>query len=208
MLEYAGVEYDEKLYDVGPPPTMDRSSWLNDKFNLGLDFPNLPYYIDGDFKITQSHVIMRHLANVHNMCGRSEDQRVRADLLASTIYDFHMDYCRTIAYNPDHEKNKADYLKNLADRLKMLVKFIGTKKFVVGDDLTYADFVLYEYLEGQKVYQPEILTDYPTLAEFVKRINELPAVAKYFSSPRAIKAPFNGAPAYIGGQYSDILNKK
>ena len=30
----------------GPAPTFDRSAWMDVKFTLGLDFPNLPYYIE------------------------------------------------------------------------------------------------------------------------------------------------------------------
>ncbi|TOF72058.1 hypothetical protein CGJ15_27680, partial [Vibrio parahaemolyticus] len=66
MLEYLGTEYEEKFYNFGPAPDFDRSEWLNEKFKLGLDLPNLPYYIDGDIKITQSHAILRHLGRQNN----------------------------------------------------------------------------------------------------------------------------------------------
>uniref|UniRef100_A0A8C2M9K0 glutathione transferase n=1 Tax=Cricetulus griseus TaxID=10029 RepID=A0A8C2M9K0_CRIGR len=44
------------------------SQWLNEKFKLGLDFPNLPYLIDGSHKITQSNAILRYIARKHNLC--------------------------------------------------------------------------------------------------------------------------------------------
>ena len=31
----------------------------------GLPLPNLPYYIDGDLKLTQSMAILRHLGRKH-----------------------------------------------------------------------------------------------------------------------------------------------
>ena len=37
----------EKFYEMGPAPTFDKSDFHNVKDTLGLDFPNLPYYIDG-----------------------------------------------------------------------------------------------------------------------------------------------------------------
>uniref|UniRef100_A0A6G1SP38 Glutathione S-transferase n=1 Tax=Aceria tosichella TaxID=561515 RepID=A0A6G1SP38_9ACAR len=208
LLEQAGADYEEKLYECGPPPDFDRSSWLNEKFTLGLDFPNLPYYMDDDVKLSQSHVILRYLARKHKLDGNNEQERVRTDLVATQVMDFHMDYARTIAYNPEHEKNKETYEKNLADRLKALAEFLGDRQFVAGDHVTYGDFVLYEYLEGQNFYKPGVLKDHPTLEKFVERVNELESVKKYFNSSRAIKAPFNGAPAYIGGPYSDQIAKK
>jgi glutathione S-transferase len=42
MLAHAGVEYEDKRYNIkGEAPNFDRSEWLADKFNLGLDFPNV-----------------------------------------------------------------------------------------------------------------------------------------------------------------------
>lgn len=53
LLAYREVEYTDKLYNIGPAPDFDRSEWLNEKETLGLDFPNLPYLLDGDVKLSQ-----------------------------------------------------------------------------------------------------------------------------------------------------------
>ena len=207
LLEQAGVQYEEKLYKCGPPPSFDRSQWLNEKFNLGLDFPNLPYYVDGDVKLTQSHVILRHLARKHSLAGKTENDQLRVDLLATQTLDFHMEYAR-IVYNPQFADLKADYEKALPDKLKLLANFLGDNKFVAGDYVTYADFVLFEYLEGQIYFSPQTLRDFPALDQFHKRVLALEAVDKYFKSPKAIKFPFNGAPAFFGGVYSEQLLKQ
>ena len=67
MLEIAGipynlVEYNAKQREDG---TADRSEWESVKYTdeLGLDFPNLPYYMEpSGFKISQSNAIMRRIA--------------------------------------------------------------------------------------------------------------------------------------------------
>ena len=41
MLEYLGVEYEEKLYNFGPPPDYSRDEWLSAKPTLGLEFVNV-----------------------------------------------------------------------------------------------------------------------------------------------------------------------
>jgi hypothetical protein len=53
VLHYAEAPFEDKRYEYGSTPQTLRSIWLADKPNLGLDFPNLPYYIDGDLKLTQ-----------------------------------------------------------------------------------------------------------------------------------------------------------
>lgn len=207
VLEHAGVEYEEKLYKTGPPPDFDRQDWLNDKFNLGLDFPNLPYWIDGDVKLTQSMVILRHLARQHGLDGKTEADKARADLVAAQVFDYHMEYARVV-YNPSFLDLKDNFVKTLPDKMQKFSDFLGDRKFVVGDYLTWADFVLFEHLEFQSNMVPDLLKDHPNLSEFHQRISSLESVQKYFNSPKAIKFPFNGAPAYFGGQYSDILAKK
>ncbi|VDL65089.1 unnamed protein product [Hymenolepis diminuta] len=70
LLRYLGVDFEEKLYHFGPAPDFDGKEWFDEKFKLGLDFPNLPYYIDGDFKLTQSSAILEYIADKHDM-GRN-----------------------------------------------------------------------------------------------------------------------------------------
>ena len=53
LLAYRQVDYNDKVYKIGGAPDFDRSEWLADKESLGLDFPNLPYLIDGDVKLSQ-----------------------------------------------------------------------------------------------------------------------------------------------------------
>jgi glutathione S-transferase len=42
--------------------------------NLGLDFPNLPYLIKGDFKLTESIAIAKYIAKISdkkNLLGKT-----------------------------------------------------------------------------------------------------------------------------------------
>ena len=53
MLAYVGVKFEDKLYE-----SSERDVWLSDKPNLGLDFPNIPYYIAGDVKMSHFWAIL------------------------------------------------------------------------------------------------------------------------------------------------------
>lgn len=205
LLTHVGVDFEDKLYKCGPPPTFDRSDYLKDKFNLGLDFPNLPYYIDGDVKLTQSGAILRYLATKYGLNGKNLIDQARIDLLAAQVTDYHMDFVR-IVYNPEYNNLKAEYEKGLPEKLERLTKFLGDRKYVAGDYVTCADFVFFEYLEGQLYFSPNLLKDFPVLEQYHKRILALEGVDKYFKSAKAIKYPFNGAPAFFGGAYSDQLS--
>lgn len=47
VLEYAGADWKEVQESCEGPPNYSKAEWLAKKFTLGLDFPNLPYMIDG-----------------------------------------------------------------------------------------------------------------------------------------------------------------
>ena len=53
-MVYLGIEYDEHQYEQGDGPQFDRSQWLSVKDTLELDFTNLPYLIDGEYRITET----------------------------------------------------------------------------------------------------------------------------------------------------------
>ena len=73
IFSYSGVEFEDEMLICG-------SCWFGkDKFSLGLDFPNLPYYVDGDVKVTQSNAILRFIARKYDnkMLGTNMTEMAR-----------------------------------------------------------------------------------------------------------------------------------
>lgn len=56
QLIYMGVEYNDIQFAFKEGEN-HRAEWEKHKFNLGLEMPNLPYFIDGNVKITESLAI-------------------------------------------------------------------------------------------------------------------------------------------------------
>lgn len=56
-----------------------------EKFTLGLDFPNLPYLKAGDVKLTQSLAILRFLARRHGLFPETEQNQQRVDLAEQQV---------------------------------------------------------------------------------------------------------------------------
>uniref|UniRef100_A0A8C0SN11 Glutathione S-transferase n=1 Tax=Canis lupus familiaris TaxID=9615 RepID=A0A8C0SN11_CANLF len=132
LLEYTDSHYEEKKYTMGDAPDYDRSQWLNEKFKLGLDFPNLPYLIDGAHKITQSNAILRYIARKHNLCGETEEEKIRVDILENEVMDTRIYFAR-ICYSPDFEKLKPEYVKAIPNKMKLYSQFLGKRPWFAGE---------------------------------------------------------------------------
>jgi len=196
LLAYSGTEYEDKRYNIGPAPEYDRTEWLTDKFSLGLDFPNLPYYLDGDLKLTQSLAIIRHIARKTKLDGQTEEEKLRVELVEQQLVDMNMAIVR-LCYDPNFEALKGDYLKNLPTSLELLSTFLGERPFLAGESVTYVDFMAYEYLDKMNAFAPDELAKVPNLKKFLERVEALPQVATYLKT--APKGAFNGPMAKWGG---------
>ena len=98
LLEHTGTKYEDHRLSRGPPPEYDRTSWTELRRTVGLDFPNLPFLIDGDLKITQSNAILRFIARRHGLLGQTEEERVRVDILSEQLMDLRNGLAR-LCYN-------------------------------------------------------------------------------------------------------------
>ncbi|XP_054994931.1 glutathione S-transferase Mu 2-like [Sorex araneus] len=199
LLEYTDTKYEEKKYKMGDAPDYDRSQWLDEKYKLGLDFPNLPYLIDGARRITQSNAILRYLARKNNLCGETEEEQIRMDILENQIMDSVMQMART-CYSPDYEKLKPDYLKGLPDTLKQFSQFLGKRPWFAGDKLTYVDFLAYDLFDKLRMFEPPCLDAFPNLQDFVARFEGLKKISAYMKSSRYLPRPVFGKMALWGNK--------
>ena len=69
ILHYTDTEYEDTVWEV-----TKREVWMDakSKNDVSLDFPNLPYWIDGNVKLTQSSAILRHLARKNGLYGLTD----------------------------------------------------------------------------------------------------------------------------------------
>ncbi|XP_039697060.1 glutathione S-transferase Mu 1 isoform X3 [Pteropus medius] len=188
LLEYTASNYEEKKYTMGDAPDYDRSQWLSEKFQLGLDFPNLPYLIDGSHRLTQSNAILRYIARKHNLCGETEEEKIRVDILENEVMDISNQLAR-VCYSPDFEKLKPEYLKALPEKMKLFSQFLGKRSWFAADKLTYVDFLAYDILDLHRIFEPKCLDAFPNLKDFVARLEGLEKISAYMKSSRFIPSP-------------------
>ncbi|XP_015916708.1 glutathione S-transferase [Parasteatoda tepidariorum] len=189
LLYYKNVQFEDKRYQRD-------GTWDKEKSTFGFDFPSLPYYIDGKVKLTQSITILRYLAKKFDLEGTCEMERVRVALAEQQIWDFYMAFVHAVV-KPGTEKRE-EYLKKVPDSFKLLEAFIGSHKYMVGDNLTYVDFMGYELLDFNILLSRDILDGFPILKAYHERIRNLPELQDYFNSSTYKKWPIFKPPAAWG----------
>ncbi|KAM6218735.1 glutathione S-transferase Mu 1 [Rhynchocyon petersi] len=199
LLEYTDSKYEEKKYTLGDAPDYDRSQWLNEKFKLGLDFPNLPYLLDGAHKITQSNAILRYIARKHNLCGETEEEKIRVDILENQVMDTRIELAR-VCYSPDFEKLKPSYLEGLPGKMKLYSQFLGKRPWFAGDKITFVDFLAYDVLDMNRIFEPKCLDAFPNLKDFMARFEGLDRISAYMKSSKFLPRPLFGKHALWGNK--------
>lgn len=163
-----------------------------------MDFPNLPYLVDGERKIVQSNAIMRYIARKHNMCGETEDERIRVDILENQAMDFRNGFVMLCYMN--YDTNKDTYLNTLPNKLKGFSSFLASRDWFAGDKITFVDFIMYELLDQHRMFDCKCLDAFDNLKKFMDRFEALDKIAAYMKSQKFIKNPVNNKMAKWGNK--------
>jgi len=198
ILHYVGEDHEDKLYAFQPEKENPREQWLNEKFALGLDFPNLPYYIDGDLKITQSNAIIHYLGIKYKLNGKTPKEEATVAMLQGEIYDLRMSMARTV-YNPDYANLRPAFMETLKTKLKEWDAYLAGKKFVLGNEVTVADFNLCDFLDNLTVFEPGLVDSFGNLKNQKQSVEALPPIAKFLKSKAYLDWPINAPMASWGG---------
>ncbi|XP_012944248.1 glutathione S-transferase Mu 3 [Aplysia californica] len=194
IMAYSGVDFSDDRYAVGPPPEYNRDVWFSVKFTLGLDFPNLPYYIDDKVKLTETNAIFRYLGRKYNLYGDDDVAKANCDLILEMAMGLRNGFVG-LCYGKNFDENKPAYLEKAKKQLDAFEAYLGDKKFFAGDKVTVADFHMFEMLDQHNTFEPSLLDNSPKLKQFWQRFRDLPAIKAYLSSDKYKERPINNPSA-------------
>ncbi|KAJ6648836.1 Glutathione S-transferase B, partial [Pseudolycoriella hygida] len=131
LLEIAGVDYEEKLYNID-----DRVDWDEKKESLEFTYPNLPYIIDGDRKMTEHLPIMRYISRKFGLAPTTEDEIIISDQTESLVFDLRFRFYM-VAYAPVEifDDKKTEWLRVAHRKLNYLDHLLEKNKYVTGSRL-------------------------------------------------------------------------
>jgi glutathione S-transferase len=185
---------------------------MAEKFTLGLDYPNLPYFIDGNVKLSQSVAIMRHLGRLYKLNGQTPEEECRVDQAELQIIDFRLDIIKLFYNDWDNTEAKANFLNpeernSLPYFYKLFENVLKEREFIAGDSVTYPDFLLWECLDYVLYAFPSFTDAFPSVKAYYGRIDALPGMTKLRASDKWMEWPLVSSYAKFGFKEEDKLGR-
>ena len=168
-----------------------REEWLAKReeiFKEGDPFPNCPYIIHGDFKLTETGALPFYICKIadrQDLIGKTLQDEARVNQIKGVITDLHLATSGAI-YDQDKEAKIKEAIKEggkthiFAQRLS---DFLGEQDFLLGY-LTFVDLLLVHFLQfGRNLCLSLDLGDpfakYKNLIALCKRIENLPELQDF-----------------------------
>lgn len=124
LLAYTETPFQEVVYDFA-----EKQRWFDeDKKNIGFDFPNIPYLIDGDLKLTESSAIMKYLvkrSGKNELLGKNLQDEGSVESILGVENDILNEMRKLLAVKENLEIAKAEALAKIKPKLDALKKFVG-----------------------------------------------------------------------------------
>lgn len=123
LLAYTGAVWENLKYT-------SREQWFDkDKKELGLSFPNIPYIIDGDFKLTESKAINHYIikrSGKNELLGKSIKDEALVECVLGVLQDVRTPI-GPLFWDKDWEGKIKAVAEKVTPKLEELAKFYGDK---------------------------------------------------------------------------------
>ena len=184
LMAYTKQEYKEEN-----PESFE--AWGAKKQTLDLDFPNLPYLIDGDLRISNSKVILRYIADRSgntSLYGSTPQERARIGMYVDVLEELYSINFKTIGTEDPLATYKGLLEKTIVPFLTQLEKTASADRFLLGD-LTVCDFKLHVAREVIGLWSSSLKLEDPfnnckKLLAILDRFEQIPAIKAYLASDK------------------------
>ncbi|MCJ8730919.1 hypothetical protein PDJAM_G00189920 [Pangasius djambal] len=184
LLAAAGVEFEEVHLT-----TNEQYQKLVD--DGALMFHQLPLVEMDGMKLVQTKAILNYIAGKYNLYGKDIKERLMIDIYSEGARDI-MDMIMVLHFIPaDQKQSQLDKIQGKAKErsLPAYEKALVHSQYLVGTQLSCADVHLLEATLMLEELFPTILSTFPKIQEFQKRMKAIPAIRKFLQPGSQRKPP-------------------
>uniref|UniRef100_A0A8D1AWR4 glutathione transferase n=4 Tax=Sus scrofa TaxID=9823 RepID=A0A8D1AWR4_PIG len=172
-----------------------KETWLQGPLKATCLYGQLPKFQDGDLTLYQSNAILRHLGRSLGLYGKDLREAALLDMVNDGVEDLRRLCSHLIRHN--YEEDKARYVEELPGHLRpfetLLSQNQGGQAFIVGSQISFADYNLLDLLLSHQVLVPSCLDAFPLLSAYVARLSARPKLKAFLASPEHVNRPIFGS---------------
>ncbi|KAK4537417.1 hypothetical protein CDCA_CDCA12G3442 [Cyanidium caldarium] len=231
LLHYLQVDFVDRRYvqgDYDAEVPYSRDAWLSEKHKLGLDFPNLPYWIENGndergrerrVRLTETLPIMRYLCRRYGERAERTDAAkafrlgvddAQVDMLANVSMDVRHAMSRCFYSSQNEQQAVHAYQEGIVPKLVLLESYCRRhqvavrdeqappRPFLAGTQVSYVDLFLAETLDQLQACIPNALDAFPHLSQLRSHVWNLERVQQFLASELYIASPANNRVAFLG----------
>ncbi|CAI2354791.1 unnamed protein product [Caenorhabditis sp. 36 PRJEB53466] len=140
------------------------------KLKKTMIFGQVPCLRINGKELVQTGTIMRYLGKVYDLNGANDDEAAFIDMFFEGVRDVRIKYIRYIYHNEETREQFVNVtLPAALEKLEALFK-VHPGDFVIGNKISYADYILFEELDVYNTLDDSILNKFPVLKAFRERI--------------------------------------
>lgn len=185
LLASAGIEFEEIILE-----TREQFEALIKEG--ALLFEQVPMVEMDGMKLVQSKAIMQYIAGKYGLYGKDLKERLLIDTYVGGTTDLMALILPHAFYSAEDQQKNIKIIGQKAKERYFPVyeKILKTQggKFLVGNQLSWADVHLLEVILMVEEKCPDILSNFPRLKEFKQKLSELPTI-KAFLRPGSQRKP-------------------
>jgi glutathione S-transferase len=188
LIAYLGLEVKE--WNPATP-----EEWAARKASTA-PFPNLPFFVDGDFTLTESTAIpvyLIHKAGKTELLGKTTQDQARVRQIEGVLADIRQSFFKVLFTPGDHKESVTKAIapgSAIATKVEQLAAFLGDRETFLGY-LTWADFqfAFLSQIAGAVAHSLGLscpVSAHANLQALIKRVVALPGVAERYAASKAV----------------------
>lgn len=185
---YLKAELKNELLDY-------EKGWEAKKNSLNLDFPNLPYLVDGDIKITESSAIPRYIAykvNRVDFFGTDPESIAKIVLIENVLLDLRNEFIkvRNLGTQDTYRIYVQQFFKSNSKKIIKLAEMAGNS-FLVQNKPSYADIAVLVNFDFFKEFSAaaKIKNFFSPLTEHRERVANLNGIKQFLEEDKRPQLP-------------------
>ncbi|XP_070544577.1 S-crystallin SL11-like [Ptychodera flava] len=144
--------------------------------------------IEGGVVLSQSFAIGRYVANEFGFAGKTNLEKAQADMFCDALNDLTP---KLVELSHGSDERKAEVRKELFEKLipaaftnmeRLFSKNKDGTGFLVGDGITWADIMFYNFADGMEQVEPDVLKNFPKLQGLLERVRNNPKIKEYIKN--------------------------